>query len=80
MKKILVKEFGIGSGCEAIGKMKQGKSDGPTGVRSEMLKAADETGTMWMTDVCNAVVGDGIIPEDWRRSWMVNVYKKRVVP
>ena len=44
-------------------------------VVSEMLKAAGETGTMWMTDVCNAVVRDGKIPEDWSRSWMVNVYK-----
>ena len=26
-------------------------------------------------DVCNAVVKDGKIPEDWSRSWMVNVYK-----
>ena len=48
---------------------------GPTGVVSEMLKAAGETGTMWMTDVCNAVVRDGKIPEDWSMSWMVNVYK-----
>ena len=55
--------------------MKQGKSGGPTGVVLEMLKAASETGTMWMTDVCNAVVRDGKIPEDWSRSWMVNVYK-----
>ena len=61
----------------AIGKMKQGKSGGPTGVVStfEMLKAAGETGALWMTDVCNAVVKDGKIPEDWSRSWMVNVYK-----
>ena len=40
-----------------------------------MLKAAGETGALWMTDVCNAVVKDGKIPEDWSRSWMVNVYK-----
>ena len=59
----------------AIGKMKQGKSGGPTGVVSEMLKAAGETGILWMTDVCNAVMRDGKIPEDWSRSWMVNVYK-----
>ena len=26
--------------------------------------------------MCNAVLGDGIIPEDWR-SWMVNVYKEK---
>ena len=43
----------------AIGKMKQGKSAGP----------------LWMTDVCNAVVRDDKIPEDWSRSWMVNVYR-----
>ena len=42
---------------------------------TEMLKAAGETGTLWMTDVCNAVVKDGRVPEDWSRSWMVNVYK-----
>ena len=56
----------------AIGKMKQGKSGGQTGVVSEMLKvaAARETGTLWMTDVCdsNAMVKDGKIPVDWSRS------------
>ena len=30
----------------AIGKMKQGKSGGPTGVVPEMFKAAGETGTL----------------------------------
>ena len=58
----------------AIGKMKQGKSVGPMGVVAEMLKAAGETGTLWMTEVCNALVKDGKVPEDWSRSWMVNVY------
>ena len=48
---------------------------GPTGVVSEMLKAAGETGTLWMTYVCNAVAKNGKIPEDWSRSWIVNVYK-----
>ena len=59
----------------AIGKMKQSKSGDPTGVVLEMLKAAGETGALWMTDVCNAVVKDGKILKDWSRSWMVNVYK-----
>ena len=39
--------------------MKQGKSGGPTGVVAEMLRAAGETGTLWMTDVCNAMVREG---------------------
>jgi len=40
-----------------------------------MLKAAGEAGTIWVTDLCNAVVRDGRIPEDRCRSWMMNVYK-----
>ena len=59
----------------AIGKMKQDRSVGSTRIVSEMLNAAGETGTMWMADVCNAVVLDGKIPEDWCRCWMENIYK-----
>ena len=29
----------------------------------------------WVTDVCNEVVSSGVVPIDWKRSWMVNVYK-----
>ena len=59
----------------AIGKMKLGKASGPSGVVADMLKAAGEDGTRWMTELRNAVVRDGKIPEDWSRSWLVNVYK-----
>ena len=59
----------------AIKKMKKSKAAGPSGVVSDMLKAAGDAGTVWVTDVCNAVVRDGKIPEDWCKSWMVNVYK-----
>ena len=70
-EKISASKVGV-----AIGKMRQGKSAGPTGVVAKMLKAAGETGTLGMDDVCNAVVKDGKVPEDWSRSsWMVNVYK-----
>ena len=40
-----------------------------------MLKAAGDVGIQWMTDLCNALVLEGKIPEDWRKSWMVSVYK-----
>jgi hypothetical protein len=59
----------------AIKKMKNGKAAGPSGVVAEMLKAAGEAGTRWVTDVCNSIVREGKIPEDWCKSWMVNVYK-----
>ena len=40
-----------------------------------MLKAAGEVGSQWVTEVCNAVIKDGKVPEDWNKSWMANVYK-----
>ena len=70
IERISALEVGV-----AIEKMKQGKSAGPLGVAAEMLKAAGETGTLWMTEVCNDVVKDGKIPEDWSGSWMVNFHK-----
>ena len=51
-----------------IHKMKNDKSTGPTGVAAEMLKASGESGVRWMTDLCNAVVEKGNIPEDWSKS------------
>jgi hypothetical protein len=59
----------------AITKAKSGKAPGPSGVVGEMLKAAGDVGIQWMTDLCNAVVLERKIPEDWRKSWMVSVYK-----
>src|SRR6184192_3909247 len=56
----------------AIGKAKSGKAAGPSGVAADMLKAAV---MKWVTDICNEVVRSGVVLADWRRSWMVNVYK-----
>ena len=59
----------------AILKAKNCKAAGPSGVVSDMLKASDSAGVQWVTDLCNAIVRDGAIPSDWRKSLMVNVYK-----
>ena len=29
----------------------------------------------WVTDICNEVVRTGKIPDDWRKSWIVSIYK-----
>ena len=61
---------------KAVLKMKSNKASGPTGVVADhMIKAAGVSGTAWATDVCNAVVKEGRIPDDWSKSWMMNVYK-----
>jgi hypothetical protein len=59
----------------AITKAKNGKAAGPSCVVSEMLKASGEVGVEWVTYVCNAVIKDGKIPADWKRSQIVNVFK-----
>src|SRR6266516_7436514 len=59
----------------AIFKAKSGKAAGPSGVATDMLKAAGEAGVKWVIDICNEVVSGGVVPLDWKRSWMVNVYK-----
>jgi len=68
-------EFTASEVRAAIAKMKSGKSVGPSGIAAEMLKAAGEDGVRWVTDICNAIVKEGRIPDDWRKSWMVCVYK-----
>ena len=52
----------------AISKAKSGKAAGPSGVMVDMLKVSGSEGAEWVTDVCNAVVRDGRIPNDWKKS------------
>jgi hypothetical protein len=59
----------------AIGKLKAGKAVGPSGIGAEMLSAAGEAGVIWVTDLCNVIVKEGVIPADWRKSWLVTVFK-----
>ena len=62
----------MGRGCliseeevaAAIKGLKIGKSAGPTGVVSEMMKASGGFGTRWMTDLINNIVKEGSIPDD----------------
>jgi hypothetical protein len=60
---------------EAIINMKKWKAAGPTGVTIDLLRAAGIEGIKWLTEVCNAVIRDGRIPDDWKNSWITAVYK-----
>ena len=64
----------------AIKGLKIGKAAGPTGVVSEMMKAAGGFGSRWMTDPINNIVKEGCIPDDWRKSILVPVYKGKGDP
>lgn len=59
----------------AITGAKSGKAAGPSGVVAEMLKASGDVGVQRVTDLCNSTMQEGKVPNDWKKSWMVNVYK-----
>ena len=65
---------------EALRKSKQGKAVGPSGVSTELIAASGDTGTEWMADLCNKILDEGKIPEDWKKSTMVPLYKKKGDP
>ena len=60
---------------KALRKMKCGKAAGPSGVMSDQLKAGEEVVVEQLTDLCNQILIEGRIPDDWRRSTMKMLYK-----
>ena len=55
-----------------------GKAAVPAGVVSDMMNAAG--GSRWMADLINNIVKEGSIPDDWRKSIQVPVYKGKCDP
>ena len=66
--------------ASAIKGLKMEKEAGPTGVVSEMMKAAGGFGSRGMTDLINNIVKEGCIPDDWRKSTLVPVYNGKDDP
>ena len=63
----------------AIKGLEIGKAAGPTGVVSEMMKAAGGFGSRWMTDLIHNIVKH-CIPDECRKSILVPVYKGKCDP
>ena len=59
----------------ALNKMKCGKAAGPSGIITEMLKAAGAKGIEFLRELIIAVVKHGKIPEDWEMSFILNLFK-----
>ena len=57
---------------KTLGKMKHGKAAGPSGVISEMLKAAGEEG---LENLSLLAFSSGEITNDWGKSFILNLYK-----
>jgi len=51
-----------------------------SGLVAEMIQAAGDTGTQWLLDLCNGIVKEGCIPEDWKSSVVLPIYKGKGDP
>ena len=45
--------------------MKKGKAAGPTVTVSKMFMADEDCSVEWLTSLCNLIVAQGRIPDDW---------------
>ena len=49
-----------------------------SGLVTEMIQATGDTGTQWILDLCNGIVKEGSIPDDWKSSVVLPIYKAKV--
>jgi len=55
--------------------MKRHKAPGLSGLVAEMIQATGDIGIQWILDLCNVIVKEGSIPEDWKSSVVLPIYK-----
>ena len=55
-------------------KMKRHKAPGLSGLVAEMIQATGDIGIQWILDLCNGIVKEGSIPEDWKSSVVLPIY------
>ncbi len=60
---------------EAVRKLKLGKAPGSDGLTAEMLKYGGEVVVEWMMWICNLPWEQRKVPEDWRKTIIVPLYK-----
>jgi len=60
--------------------MKRHKAPGLSGLVAEMIQATGDIGIQWILDLCNGIVQKGSIPEDWKSSVVLSIYKGKGDP
>ena len=59
--------------------MKRHKAPGMSGLVAEMIATGD-IGTQRILDLYNGIVKEGCIPEDWKSSMVLSIYKGKGDP
>ena len=61
----------------AIKKIKSGKAVGPDGIPAEVWKCLGTIGVEYLTRLFNKILDSEQMPEEWRRSMLVPIYKNK---
>jgi len=63
----------------ALKKMKRHRAPGLSGLVAEMIQATGDIWTDWALDLCNGIVKEGCIPQDWKSNVALPIYKGKGV-
>jgi hypothetical protein len=69
-----IQEVEIG---EALKRMKGGKSMGPDGIPIEVWRCLGDRAIVWLTKLFNLIFRSNKMPEEWRRSILVPIFKNK---
>jgi len=64
----------------ALKKMRRHKAPSLSGLVAEVIQATVDIGTQRIFDSCNGIVKEGCIPEDWKSSVVLPIYKEKGDP
>ncbi|KAL5131500.1 LINE-1 retrotransposable element ORF2 protein [Glycine soja] len=62
---------------EALKRMSNGKAVGPDNIPIEVWKTLGDRGLEWLTELFNEIMRSKRMPEEWRRSTLVSIYKNK---
>ncbi|KAI8543108.1 hypothetical protein RHMOL_Rhmol08G0192800 [Rhododendron molle] len=62
---------------KALKRMKPGKALGPDGIPIEVWKSLGDLVVTWLTKLFNKIIMTRKMPDEWRRSTLVPIYKKK---
>ena len=65
---------------KALRMMKNNKAAGSTGIVSDIFMADKDCSVEWVTSLCNLIVAQGRIPDDWKISILLPVFKGKGDP
>jgi hypothetical protein len=70
----MIQEFEV---KDALKRMKGGKTMGPNGVPIEVWRSLEDVAIIWLTKLFNLIFRSNKMPDEWRRSILIPIFKNK---